>query len=294
MKTNRTARKMGTMAFPSLGFVALAVAALLAVPGLAVAQEKLNVPPEGFKALFNGKDFTGWDMTKNAKAAWFVEDGMLRSLGGFDDFDHNIVSEEKFLNFVFVTDYRMLTKSDSGILIRGGSEQINLHFSWAVGQPMLFWFGPKDNKMIEDQKKTKLKEVKAEPGIWHTIKLTLVGRVLTVEHDGELVLDAFEYPEGTLSMEPSSIGLQKHKNWDYDAEEAGGDLSEVVPNVSNCPIEFRNIFIKDLGSSGLPSETAALPPAGPADEAKAALKAIMPLCLLGTWRKWWTDSSRTS
>jgi hypothetical protein len=90
--------------------------------------------------------------------------------------------------------------------------------------------------MIEDQKKAKLKEVKSEPGVWHTIKFTLVGRVLTVEHDGEVILDAFEYPEGTLDMEPGSIQLQKHKNWDYDGD----------GNVSNCPIEFRNVFIKEL------------------------------------------------
>jgi hypothetical protein len=283
MKIDKTARKMGMMAFPSLGFVALAVAVLLAVPGLAAAQEQLNVPPEGFKSLFNGKDFTGWHMTKRAKEAWFVEDGAFRSLGYFDDFTADFLTEEKFLNFVLMVDYRMLTKSDSGIWFRGWpsdmprpdgvrtGEQVNLHYSWAVAQPMVFYFGPKNNKMIDDQRKTKVKEIQSEPGIWHSIKITLVGRVLTVEHDGEVVLDAFEYPEGTLSMEPSGIGLQKHKNWDYNND----------GNVSNCPIEFRNIFIKDLGSSDSPSETTALPPADPADEAKAALKAYHAALLAG-------------
>ena len=245
MKINKTARRTGTMSFMSLGFVALAAAVLLAVPGLVAAEEKLNVPPEGFKALFNGRDFTGWYMTKRAKEAWFVEDGMIRSLGAFDDFTADMISEQKFLNFVFMTDYRMLTESDSGIWFRGWpaevprepgvriGEQVNLHATWAVGQPMVFHFGPKNNKMIEDQK-PKMKNIKSEVGVWHTIKLTLVGNILTVEHDGEVILDKFEYPQSWLGTEPSGIGLQKHKNWEYNGK------------MSSCPIEFRNVFIREL------------------------------------------------
>ena len=125
MKTNRTARKMGTMAFPSLGFVALAVAALLAVPGLAVAQEKLNVPPEGFKALFNGKDFTGWQLSPLAHETWSIEDGILKSHGGFTDYSATLVTEKKYRDFVLLADYREPSMSVSGIWFRG----------WPAGLP---------------------------------------------------------------------------------------------------------------------------------------------------------------
>ena len=244
MKTNKTTYKISKLAFPFLGLAFLIAATTLFCPATVAAEENLNVPPEGFKALFNGKDFTGLHMTKRAKEAWFVEDGMLRSLGAFDDFTAAIISEENFLNFVFMTDYRMLTYSDSGIMFRGwppdmqrppgarSGAQVNLHFSWAVGQPSVFHFGQK-NKMIEDQR-SKIKNIRSEIGVWHTIKLTLVGRTLTVEHDGEIILDKFEYPEGRLSMEPSGIGLQKHENFEHDGM------------MTSAPIEFRNVFIKEL------------------------------------------------
>ncbi len=244
MKINRTTRRTRVMAFPFLAFVFLATLLLL-VLGPTAGEEKLNVPPEGFTALFNGKDFTGWYMTKRAKEAWFVEDGMIRSLGAFDDFSADMISDEKFLNFVFMTDYRMLTDSDSGIWFRGWpsdvprepgvriGEQVNLGTTGWMGHPMVFHYGPENNKMIEDQK-SKMKNVRSQIGVWHTIKLTLIDKILTVELDGEVILDEFEYPEGTLGTEPSGIGLQKHKNWEYNG------------TMSNCPIEFRNVFIKEI------------------------------------------------
>ena len=36
-------------------------------------KKQLNVPPEGFTALFNGKDFTGWRMNPKVKAMWQTE-----------------------------------------------------------------------------------------------------------------------------------------------------------------------------------------------------------------------------
>ncbi len=45
------------------------MAAFIAAP---VAAEELNVPPKGWKALFNGKDVTGWYgwSTKNPELLW--------------------------------------------------------------------------------------------------------------------------------------------------------------------------------------------------------------------------------
>src|SRR5262245_41211958 len=90
----------------------LAVAALVAVAGWAVlADEKKdarpNTAPEGFTALFNGKDLTGWqgsihlpqreslkaeELPKRQKAAddlaketWSVKDGVLMMKPKVDD-----------------------------------------------------------------------------------------------------------------------------------------------------------------------------------------------------------------
>ena len=84
----------------------------------------------------------------------------------------------------------------------------------------------------------RVKYIDPEVGVWHTVKLTLIGKTLSAEYDGETIIDNYEYADGILSMEPSVIRLQKHPPC-----EIGGDMSD-------CPIEFRNIFIKEIKPSG--------------------------------------------
>ena len=115
MKTNRTDCMMGTMAFPSLGLVFLAAASLLLLPGPAAGEEKLNVPPDGFTALFNGDDFTGWRLSPKSREAWSIEDGVVKSRAGFKDGGADLFTEKKYRDFVLLADYRMLTISSSRI-----------------------------------------------------------------------------------------------------------------------------------------------------------------------------------
>ena len=53
--------------------MALFLAAFIATP---VFSADLNVPPKGWKALFNGKDVTGWYgwSTKNPETLWAMSD----------------------------------------------------------------------------------------------------------------------------------------------------------------------------------------------------------------------------
>ena len=39
--------------------------------------EKDNVPPSGFRALFNGKDFTGWKVPEGDNGHWKIIDGII-------------------------------------------------------------------------------------------------------------------------------------------------------------------------------------------------------------------------
>jgi len=213
--------------------------------GAPVDSSGLNVPPPGFTALFNGRDFSGWRLNDAARALWSVEDGVLTSLGPAKDFAGALITESKYRDFVFTADFRMRTVSDSGIWFRGWpcdvpretpggrcGEQVNLGMGW-MGHPMFFHFLPEHVTLREDQK-PKIKHVRPQVGKWHTIQLTLVGRTLSVAVDGDVILDRYEYPEGFLSMEPGEIGLQKHDSREMDGE------------MSNAPIEFRNVFVKEL------------------------------------------------
>ena len=58
-----------------------------------------NVPPPGFTALFNGKDFTGWRMSPKAKEMWFIEDGVLKSPGLLRQWGADLVTEKDVSGF---------------------------------------------------------------------------------------------------------------------------------------------------------------------------------------------------
>ena len=56
-------------------------------------------PGEGFVPLFNGKDFTGWDITPD-KGTWVVENGMMHCKGS-PRTPYLIRTEKEYENFEF-------------------------------------------------------------------------------------------------------------------------------------------------------------------------------------------------
>ena len=214
----------------------------------------LNVPPAGFTALFNGKDLTGWRVHPKVEAMWSIEDGVLKSPGLLEEWGADLVTEKEYRDYVLMVDFRMPAKSDSGIHFRnlapqmigkfGDAEQFNIRSKGGMGNLESFHFLPENMKLTEDQL-PKVEYIDPEIGAWHTVKLTVVGKNLTAELNGKVILDRFEYPEGILSTEPNAIRFQKHRFIDGDR-----------PGEKNpCPIEYRNIFIKEIE----PSETVESP-----------------------------------
>jgi len=208
------------------------------------ADKELNVPPKGFTALFNGKDFTGWRLDPKRKAIWSIEGGVLKALGPLEEWGADLDTVNTYRDFVLLIDYRLPAASNSGIFVRGlvpaqvlgGREKINIGPGW-MGHPLSFHYLPPDIKLASTQL-PRVKDIRPEVGGWHTMKLTLVGQTLSIEVDGEVILRDFTYPEGYLSMKPSPVGLQKHRR-----EIVDGKLSDM-------PVEFRNIFIKEIKPAG--------------------------------------------
>ena len=239
MKNMSTSCKMRTVASSFVPLALLGAALLFLIPGLCVGSEELNAPPEGFAALFNGKDFTGWRLSPMAKRMWSVEGGVLRShLPLEEDYGDlaDIETESKYRDFVLLADYRMATPSDSGISFRG-FEQLNLNAGgggW-MGH-LMSWHFPLDRPTVKEH--PQVRRINPEVGVWHTVKLTVIGKTVTVEYDGEIIIDRFEYPEGISSTEPGVIKLQKHMRIDLLGD----------GRISDCPVEFRNVFIKELGT----------------------------------------------
>ena len=214
-----------------------------------ISPSAVNVPPEGFTALFNGRNFNGWRLSPRVREAWSIEDGILKSHVAIRDWGADLRTVKQYRDFVLLVDYRIPRVSDSGIYIRGLMpgigifdrdrwEQFNLRSRGGTGTLESFRFQPPDRRV----EPPRVKYIDPEVGVWHTVKLTLIGQTLSAAYDGETIIDGYEYAEGVLSMEPSVIRLQKHPPC-----EIGGEMSD-------CPIEFRNIFIKEIKPSGFPQE----------------------------------------
>jgi hypothetical protein len=111
---------------------------------------------------------------------WSVVDGVLRNAPPTTD----IISEQKFWNFTLHVDFRIVEHSNSGIGLRGRYEiqilddygkEPNTHGAAALYSRV----APKVN-------------ASRKPGEWQSYDIRLVGRTLTVVHNGTKVLDKVE------------------------------------------------------------------------------------------------------
>ena len=227
---------------------------------------ELNVPPEGFTALFNGKDLTGWHTRAEVLDNWFVEDGVLKSPGLVEHYRASLITQKHYRDFVLMLDFKMPTISDSGICFRrlipkiqgfGDMEQFNLRSTGGMGHLESYYFlhnGIARRMGLRPEQEPYVRHIEPKVGVWHTVKLTMRGRTFSAEYDGELILDRFQFHDWMMNMEPAPIVLQKHQ------VVRGGSLGPENP----CPIEYRNVFIKALdpdapGTSATSPQEAALP-----------------------------------
>lgn len=78
---------------------------------------------EGFKPLFNGTNLDGWKLrNKDGKASWSVQNGNLVNSFGKDEHGTDLVSAEKFKDFVIRYEYQVPKGSNSGLYLRGRHE----------------------------------------------------------------------------------------------------------------------------------------------------------------------------
>jgi hypothetical protein len=203
--------------------------------------ETQNEPPEGFVALFNGKDLSGWkglvaNPPKRAKmseselaeaqkkaddqmrAHWSVDDGVLV----FGGKGQSLCTAKDYGNFEMYVDWKIKEKGDSGIYLRG-SPQVQIWdpaFNSNIGSGGLY----------NNQKNpSKPSETADNPvGQWNTFYIKMVGERVTVKLNDKVVVDNVvleNYWERDKPIyETGQIELQNHGNTLY----------------------FRNIFLREL------------------------------------------------
>ena len=236
--TSRSSASL-TLVFVS---VALACVACQSVPTAA----KLNQPPKGFKALFNGKDLAGWkgllkgpndnpakraalppeefkklqsEADDDMRAHWKVEDGALV----FDGKGRSLCTAKDYGDFEMLVDWKIKKDGDSGIYLRG-SPQVQI---WDTNRPNA---EVGSGGLYNNQKNPSKPSKKADKpvGEWNTFRIFMIGDLVTVILNGELVVDNVvmeNYWDRSIPIFPTGqIELQNHGNTLY----------------------FRNIYIREI------------------------------------------------
>jgi hypothetical protein len=131
--------------------------------------------------LFNGKDTSGWKALNPAmEMKWSVKDGIMRNAPPTTD----IISEQKFWNFKLHVDFRIIEHSNSGIGLRGRYE---IQILEDYGKPA----GTHGAAALYSRVAPSVNASKPA-GEWQSYDIRLVGRQLTVVHNGTKVLDKVE------------------------------------------------------------------------------------------------------
>lgn len=214
--------------------------ALLIFGGLvACCQAEDNSPPDGFVALFNGHDVTGWqglvgDPIKRAHmspkeladaqieaneqtfAHWSAQDGALVFDGKIKDSSLNLCTKKEYGDFELFIDWKITPAGDSGIYLRG-SPQIQI---WDPDHEP-YWNNGADKgsgAMWNNEKHDRFPMVRADnpAGEWNTFYIKMVGEKITIKLNDKLVVDnvVFEnYWERDKPIYPKGpIELQDHGN----------------------------------------------------------------------------------
>jgi hypothetical protein len=224
-----------------------------------------NAPPEGFTALFNGRDFSGWTVPEGDGGHWKVVDGVIdydaRSQAKGDK---NLWTEKEFGDFVLLVDWRFkeapfinpnvpyilpdgthardihgkemrmaLPDSDSGIFLRGdGKYQVNI-WCWPIGSGEMY--GLRTDPKISPRLRaavTPRTQADKPVGEWNRFEITVRGNIVQVALNGTNVLRRAEIPNLHAR---GRLALQHH-----------GSIQNGQWTSSPSLLQFKNIYIREL------------------------------------------------
>jgi hypothetical protein len=143
-----------------------------------------TAPPKWGKPihLFNGKDLSGWQMSKPGPPEWTVQNGILVSPGNGPE----LISDSKFADFKLHVEFNCGVDANSGIYLRGRYEvQIETE---SQGEPPSHHTGGVYGFIAPSP------ELPRSPDTWQTFDITLIGRRVTVVQNGKTIIDNQEIP----------------------------------------------------------------------------------------------------
>ena len=206
-----------------------------------------NTAPEGFMALFNGKDLTGWkglvadpkkraamspDALADAQAKadqlmrdnWKVEDGALVYRG--TNFD-NLCTIGDYANFELLADWKIEPYSDSGFYLRGTPQvQIWDPFTQPTKNGSEVGSGGLYNNKANPAKPLKVAD--RPIGEWNHFRILMVGDKVHIFLNDELVVN--------------NVVLENY----WDREKPLAPTGPIEMQAHKTPVWFKNVYLREL------------------------------------------------
>jgi hypothetical protein len=182
----------------------------------------IRVTEIGYRALFNGKDFSGWEGAgDDAAKCWVVADGQLQCTGKKGPW---LRSAEQHGDFNLRFQYKLAAGGNSGVYVRvpkGGAHRGSETGEKEAGVEV---------QLLDDAAKQYVglkpyqfcgsvyaiapaqHRVSREAGRWNTLEIDCAGTRYRVVHNGVPIVDAEEkqFPELAKRLKSGYLGLQNH------------------------------------------------------------------------------------
>ncbi len=230
----------------ALALLVISCALTALIPGVITkaAPEGLNEPPEGFVALFNGKDLTGWkglvgDPRSRAKMSdeqlaqaqgqadkhmaehWKVVDGILC----FDGKGHSLCTAKDYADFEMLVDWKIQEGGDSGIYLRG-SPQVQIWDTSLTNVGAQVGSGG----LYNNQKNPSKPSSKADKpvGQWNRFRIIMIDDHVTVYLNDVLVVD--------------NVLMENYWERDKPIYRVG----QIELQAHSTPLYFKNVFVREI------------------------------------------------
>lgn len=230
------------------------------------ASKSDNTPPDGFEAMFNGEDLSGWkglahrnatsrralkgDELQEAQATadqvmrdhWSVNDGVLT----YDGKGQSLCTQKDYGDFEFYVDWKIPPGADSGIYLRG-TPQVQIWDPWdprtkagedppATAEQWVAAYkngrnlgsgGLWNNKRWRNAP-TVLADKK--PGQWNTFLMRMVGDKVTIWLNGKLIVNR--------------VALENY--WDKTGTLPLPRADQIELQHHGSELFFKNLYIREL------------------------------------------------
>lgn len=180
-----------------------------------VPQEALD---QGWIALFNGTDLTGWEI-HGATAPWTIADGTLTNVGTGLGW---LGTTSSWGDFELLVEWKLSAGGNSSIYYRAGQGEV----PWYNGYDVQLRAADEANPTGSVYDRLKAKSVPVPDEQWHTAEIRAEGNRHQIKINGEVVVDGTD-----TTWANGRIGLQMH------------DASTTV--------QFRKVWIRPLGLSSI-------------------------------------------